>query len=36
MRLPMESASEKAEFDISDTLLLREWWCGMLPKESVR
>ncbi len=36
MRLPMESASEKAEFEISETLLLREWWWGMLPKESAR
>ena len=36
MRLPMESASEKAEFDISETLLLRECWNGMLLKDSVR
>lgn len=36
MRLPMESASENAEFDISETLLLRECWNGMLLKDSVR
>ena len=36
MRLPTESASEKAELEISDTLLLREWWCGTVEKDSER
>lgn len=36
MRLPVDSASEKAEVDISDTLLLRECWRGSALAESVR